>query len=386
MKEKILFVDDDVNLLAGCERSFRRQFRVETAEGAEVALKKIAESGPYAVVISDRQMPNMDGIQFLSLVRERAPDTVRIMLTGNADLEGAIKVVNEGNIFRFLTKPCAHDVLAVAVADALAQYRLIVAEKELLNKTLGGSIKLLTDILGMLDPKSFGRMQAVRNLISHVGQSFKFENDWEIPLAFMLAPIGNVTVPTELLNRSRMGGRLSVAEQQAIAQLPETATRLIDNIPRMEGVARIIRYHRKNYDGSGCPVDTVKGDELPLGARLIRIIDDLAALESRQVSRAAALDDMQARLGFYDPVLLNAVREFYGVVRSARNPAAASMAIALCDLAAGMVLSADIETEEGIIIFPAGHHLTEMTLEKIKNFSLVSQIKEPLLVESPELG
>jgi response regulator RpfG family c-di-GMP phosphodiesterase len=263
MNEKILFVDDDVNLLAGCERSFRRKFRVETAEGGELALKKIAESGPYAVVISDRQMPSMDGIQFLSLVRERAPDSVRIMLTGNADLEGAIKVVNEGNIFRFLTKPCAHDVLAKAVEDALVQYRLVVAEKELLNKTLGGSIKLLTDILGMLDPKSFGRMQVVRQLIAHIGQQFKFENDWEIPLAFMLAPIGNVTVPAELLQRWRAGAALTTAETQAIAQLPETAARLIDNIPRMAGVARIIRYHRKNFDGTGNPVDTVKGSELP---------------------------------------------------------------------------------------------------------------------------
>jgi DNA-binding NtrC family response regulator len=144
MIEKVLFVDDDRNLLASCERSFRRKFTVETAEGGEAALQAIAERGPFAVVVSDRQMPGMDGIQLLSLVRQRAPDTVRIMLTGNVDLEGAIKVVNEGNIFRFLTKPCALEILGKAVEDALAQYRLVTAEKELLNKTLSGSIKLLT--------------------------------------------------------------------------------------------------------------------------------------------------------------------------------------------------------------------------------------------------
>ena len=121
MTEKVLFVDDDPNLLASCERNFRRLFRVETAEGGDAALQKIAERGPFAVVISDRQMPRMDGIQFLSLVRERAPDTVRIMLTGNADLEGAIKVVNEGNIFRFLTKPCALEILGKAVEEAVAR-------------------------------------------------------------------------------------------------------------------------------------------------------------------------------------------------------------------------------------------------------------------------
>src|ERR1022692_2024409 len=111
MSEKILFVDDDPNLLASCERSLRRHFQIETAEGGEAGLAKLASRGPYAVVVADRQMPRMDGIEFLGAVRKRAPDTVRIMLTGNADLEGAIRVVNEGNIFRFLTKPCPPDLL-----------------------------------------------------------------------------------------------------------------------------------------------------------------------------------------------------------------------------------------------------------------------------------
>jgi len=121
MIEKVLFVDDDPNLLASCERNFRNKFLTETADGGAAALEKIAAHGPFAVVVSDRQMPHMDGIRFLSLVKERAPDTVRLMLTGNADLEGAIKVVNEGNIFRFLTKPCSLEILGKAVEDALVQ-------------------------------------------------------------------------------------------------------------------------------------------------------------------------------------------------------------------------------------------------------------------------
>ena len=90
MTEKVLFVDDDPNLLASCERSFRRLFNVETAAGAEAALETIAAHSPFAVVVSDRHMPGMDGITFLTKVKERSPDTVRLMLTGNADLEGAI--------------------------------------------------------------------------------------------------------------------------------------------------------------------------------------------------------------------------------------------------------------------------------------------------------
>jgi len=384
MSEKILFVDDDRNLLASCERNFHHQFTLETAEGGNAALEKIATRGPFAVVVSDRQMPHMDGIQFLSLVKERAPDTVRIMLTGNADLEGAIKVVNEGNIFRFLTKPCSLEILGKAVEDALAQYRLVTAEKELLNKTLSGSIKLLTDILSMMDPQSFGRAQTMRDLITSVTKQFNTGNAWEIPLAFMLAPVGNVTIPPELLIRARSGIGLSKVEEQMVSQLPETAARLLANIPRLEGVARIVRYQHKNYDGTGLPSDAVKGEALPLGSRLLKILTELGQLQTGDLNRSQALNEMQTRLGWYDPALLNGVREYYGVATAARNAARSCISIAVCDLAPGMVLRSNIETKEGTLILCAGHNLTEMTLEKIKNFSLVSGIKEPLFVEAPE--
>lgn len=383
MTEKVLFVDDDPNLLAACERNFRRKFQVETAEGGEVALKKIAEHGPFAVVISDRQMPGMDGIQFLTRVRERAPDTVRIMLTGNANLEGAIQVVNEGNIFRFLTKPCPQEVLGKAVADGLAQFKLVTAEKELLSQTLGGSIKLLTDILTMMDPGSFGRAQSMREVITALTRKFKPENDWEIHLALMLAPISCMTVPAETLRRARAGLPVTSEEQQILAQMPETAGRLLANIPRLEGVGRVLRYHRKQFDGGGLPDDAVKGDALPFGSRLLKILGDLTDLQAVGAARAEALEGMQLRTGWYDPQLLDAVREHYGLAGDGDNEDRPRIVIGIEDLAVGMIPCANIETQDGSVISPRGQHITEMTLEKIKNFERLSNIKEPIYVTAP---
>ena len=381
MSEKVLFVDDDPNLLASCERNFRRQFTVETAAGGEAALEKIAAQGPYAVVISDRQMPRMDGITLLTRVREQAPDTVRIMLTGNVDLEGAIKVVNEGNIFRFLTKPCPPEILGKAVGDALAQFRLVTAEKELLNKTLNGSIKLLTDILSMVEPDSFGRAQSVRDMVTRIAKKFGLENDWEIPLAIMLAPIGNVTIPPPLLLRARAGSPLTKVEARMVSELPQTAARLLANIPRLEGVARIVRYQHKHYDGTGQPKDEVKGEALPSGSRLLKIVVDRA--QSQQRTRRQALDEMESRVGWYDPALLHAVRDYYGLGVAEREVEREAMYISFCDLAPGMVLSSNLETQDGRLILCAGQQLTEMNMEKAKNFALISGIKEPLQVENP---
>jgi DNA-binding NtrC family response regulator len=105
MAERILLVDDDPNILDGFRRSLSREFLMETALGAELALKLVAENGPYAVVVSDMRMPGMDGVQFLSKVKAQSPDTIRVMLTGNADMDTAVHAINEGSIFRFLNKP-----------------------------------------------------------------------------------------------------------------------------------------------------------------------------------------------------------------------------------------------------------------------------------------
>ncbi len=382
MSERILFVDDDSNLLAACERNFRRQFQLDTAEGGEIGLEKLAQRGPYAVVIADRQMPGMDGIQFLAQVWQRAPDTVRMMLTGNADLEAAIKVVNEGNIFRFLTKPCPPEVLSKALTDALTQHRLVMAEKVLLNKTLSGSIKLLTDILSMVDPGSFGRAETVRAILAETTPKSPMENAWEIHLAAMLAPIGYVTLPAETVVKARAGQTLSKVEEQLVAKMPEIAARLLANIPRLDGVARIVRYQHKRFDGTGFPPDDVKENTIPAGARLLKILLDMVQLQGAGISRLTALDEMQARQGWYDPQLLTRVRTALLGAAAVSDPSRPSVSVSPKDLKVGMVLRSNVETKDGILILSAGHRLNEMTLEKIQNFEHVSGVNEPIFVEA----
>lgn len=381
MTEKILFVDDDANLLASCERNLRRRFQLETAEGAEIGLRKIANSGPYSVVVADMQMPGMNGIQFLSAVKQRAPDSVRIMLTGNADLDVAIGVVNEGNIFRFLTKPCAPEVLTKALEDALGQYRLVMAEKELLSKTLSGSIKLLTDILSIVDTPSFGRTQILRDMIAEAADKFRLSNAWEIHLALMLAPIGYVTVPAETMVKARGGEMLSKVEEQMVARLPDTAARLLANIPRLEGVAKIVRYQQKHFDGSGFPSDSVNGEKIPQGSRLLKIFWDMFQLQKSGLSRLEALDEMQGRRGWYDPELLASVRAITNGGTAPAKAGARSVSVSVKNLTPGMVLHSNVLTRDGVMIISAGHEINEMTLEKIQNFESISGIQEPIFVQ-----
>lgn len=134
MNKRILFVDDETNVLHAYRRNLRNLFDVHIASDGYEGLKIINENEPFAVVISDYRMPEMDGIEFLHKVKEISPDTVRIVLTGYADLQTAIDAINEGNIFRFLTKPIPNDKLIISLNDAIEQYRLITTEKELNRK------------------------------------------------------------------------------------------------------------------------------------------------------------------------------------------------------------------------------------------------------------
>ena len=315
MSTKILCVDDEPNILSGYQRSLRKQFEIETAPGGAEALAKIEENGPYAVLVTDMRMPGMDGIQFLQEAQRVAPDSVRIMLTGNADQQTAAGAVNEGRIFRFLNKPCSPEDLGHALTAGLEQYRLITAEKELLEKTLGGTIKMLMEILATVDPDLFGRAQALRLNMRALADALSASG--------LVAPSGLLAAGTRgpagprrhghrpalhVAGKARQGQALTEAESKIWQRVPETSYTLLRNIPRLEPVAQIVRFQHKHFDGGGVPDGPVCGALIPLGARMLKVLLDLAEIEAGRVPRPAAFTLMQRQAKRYDPEVLAAAR------------------------------------------------------------------------------
>jgi response regulator RpfG family c-di-GMP phosphodiesterase len=384
MSEKILLVDDDINILAAYERILRRLFQVETAVNGEIGLRKFA-AGSHAVVVSDRHMPGMDGVAFLAQVRQRAPDSVRIMVTGNVDLEQAVQVVNEGNVFRFLIKPCSSETLIATLQDAVKQYRLITAEKELLGKTLKGAIKLLTDIIASLDATSAGRVDKLRHIVKQVAGKAGLGEAWDVHLAVMLSSIGSVTLPPGVLARAHEGKPLSPKEKQLVRDLPEISARLLSHIPRLESVAKIVRYQEKQFDGGGFPADALKGEAIPPASRLLKILNDLAAAEADSVTLAQAREKLRLNHGFYDPKLLELVFGCYAASNETRTEAR-TVGLKANELQPGMVVAEPILTTSEYLILAAGHMLNETTIEKIQNFADLMGIKEPVYIKADSIS
>ncbi len=387
MSAKILCVDDEPNILSGYQRSLRKQFEIETAPGGAGALAKIAEGGPYAVLVTDMRMPGMDGIQFLQEAQRVAPDSVRIMLTGNADQQTAAGAVNEGRIFRFLNKPCSPEDLGHALTAGLEQYRLITAEKELLEKTLGGTIKMLMEILATVDPDLFGRAQALRLNMRALADALGAaglvtpSDFWPLELAALLARVGTVTVPPFIAAKARQGQALTEAETKIWQRVPETGYALLRNIPRLEPVAQIVRFQHKHFDGGGVPDGPICGALLPLGARMLKVLLDLAEIEGSRVARPAAFTLMLRQAKRYDPEVLAAARSCL-IEADPPPPELPSISIPFRRLAAGHILAEDIQTAEGKVLLTAGRQITDVLLEKLHNYAAVTEIKEPICIRA----
>jgi len=382
MMARILFVDDDPNVLEAYQRNLRKRFFVETAASAEQALKLLSERESYAVIVADMQMPAMNGIEFLVEAQRRAPDSVRVMLTGNPDQKTAAEAVNLGHIYQFLSKPCPPEILASALDNAIRQHRLITAERELLEKTLNGSINMLTGILASAEPLAFGRGERLRDYMRAFGQSADVPQIWEFELAAMLSQIGCITIPLKVLEKRRLGKNLTEAEQQVLNRIPEIGASLLRNIPRLESVAQMVLYQAKAYDGSGFPNDAVAGEEIPMGARVLRVLSDLAELEAGGLSKLEALERMQSKAGSYDPRVLESAFACFDIHLSrATSVKVLIKAVSLKELTIGDVLSSNVQTSDGVLIVCAGTRVTQMTLEKLRNFNQIQGIREPLHVQ-----
>ena len=384
MSTKILCVDDDPHVLAGYQRGLRKQFTLDTALGGEAGLELLWHEGPFAVVVADMNMPGMNGIEFLQQAREVSPDTVRFMLTGNAEQSTAVEAVNQGHVFQFLTKPCSPEVLARALERGVSQYRLITAERDLLERTLNGSIQVLMDVLAMVAPQEFGVSQKLREHMRIFARSIKVEQTWELEIAAMLAPIGCVTLPPEVLRKHARGIPLSGAELDMIERVPLTGSNLLAHIPRLGAVADIVLHQNKCWDGSGYPVGQRAGEDLPLGARILKVLLDLLHLESQGLSRSQALDQMTTRRGWYDPRVLSVAMECFGA-RPTPPTEAGSRPVTLRELHLGHVLAAPVESLDGMILAGTGTEITEMVLEKLHNFETLSGLRLPLQIHAAKL-
>ena len=357
-KPQVLCVDDEPMILRGLELHLRRKFDVVTAESGAGGLTALSERPDTAVILSDMRMPQMNGATFLREARSLAPEAVRMLLSGQSDLNSAIDAINEGRIFRFLLKPCPPDALIEAIDAAVRQHQLVRAERDLLQRTLRGSIQALTEILASSNPVAFGRANRIQRLTTVLldflqAKKVRIDERWSVEVAAMVSQLGCIAVPEAVLERAFGDKELAPEEAQLIARIPELTRSFLVNIPRLEPVVELLQWQEQ------APRAVRDG---PMGARILSVALAYDSHVSRGESPARAVGLMRRRERDYDPRVIDALEDHCTAITGS------AVVLPLGQIVRGMVFEEDVRLPSGALLAAHGFEVTDSFAERARGF------------------
>jgi FixJ family two-component response regulator len=362
----LLLVDDEQSVLDDLRRQLRNRYPLVMANDGPQALEAIAAADePFAVLVTDMRMPGMTGAELLERARELTPDTTRMLLTGQADIDVAIAAVNQGQLFRFLSKPCPPTVLVPAIEAAVRQNELVVSERSLLAETLQGSIQALVDTMALVSPAAFAQAERVRRIVGHVLDVLEVQDRWEAELAAMLAPLGVVTLPSTLVEKMHAGLVLNTAERTMAERVPEVSVKVLAGIPRLEGVRDAILAQSPRERA---------GRDLSFAAQVLLAATAADRTENLGGDYGAGIAGLRSG-GQVATQIIDALE-----VAVAGRPDADSRPIAMDDLRPGMVLTADLMTQADVLLVGRGQKVSAAMLERLRNHTGQHRVKEPVWV------
>ena len=403
---RVLCVDDEANILSALRRLFRPCGYVVTVAASGEEGLAILDQAPFDLVISDMRMPGMSGAQFLEEVSTRWPDTMRLLLTGYADIDSTIDAVNKGRIFHYVSKPWDDKALLLIVRHALERKQL-ERDKAKLEALTAQQNEELKDVNASLELKVMERTVELRKANEHIKASFitsikVFANLIELRegaigghsrrvaelarklakragmdaaavqdvfLAGLLHDIGKIGLPDTLL--SRAVAEMSGPELLRYRKHPQAGEHALMALSELAQAARLVRSHHERFDGKGYP-DGLAGEQIPLGARIVAVANDydglqIGTLAARKRTAREALELLEAGRGrSYDPGVLDLFLEV--VAESERNDLK-EVGLSVARLMPGMILSRDLVTRQGYLLLATDFVLTAGIIRQIQEYA-----------------
>jgi response regulator RpfG family c-di-GMP phosphodiesterase len=413
----LLFVDDEPSILSALRRLFRAKgFQVKVAESGQAGLAMLTNES-FDLVISDMRMPEMDGVVFLEQVRQRWPDTMRLLLTGYADVTSVMGAINRGEIYRYITKPWDDNDIILIVRGALQQRAMALEQKRLhaliqvqndelkeLNVGLESkvqqrtaelqqsnsalnhanerlkinfitSIKVFTSLVELRNSHIAGHSRRVADLSRRLALRIGLDamQSQEVFVAGLLHEIGKVGFDDDMLQTPIV--MLTTHQLEVFRKHPACAAQLLFPLDELKNATEIIAAQLERFDGAGYP-DRLLGDEIPLGTRILVVACDYDSLQigilaQRKLDKAQARTVIiQGRGKRYDPLVVDALVAllYEAANHDANTDRVVEMSLSTRDLQAGMVLSRDLVTPSGLLMLTAGYVLDDMVIRKIMDF------------------
>ncbi len=420
----LLFVDDEPSILSALRRLFRAKgFQVKVAESGQAGLDMLANEA-FDLVISDMRMPEMDGVVFLEQVRQRWPDTMRLLLTGYADVTSVMGAINRGEIYRYIAKPWDDNDIILIVRGALQQRAMALEQRRLqtlvsvqndelkelnagleckveqrtvelqqsnsalqhandrLKTNFITSIKVFTSLIELRNSHIAGHSRRVADLSRRIALRIGLDakQSQEVFVAGLLHEIGKVGFDDDMLQTPIV--MLTTRQLEVFRKHPACAAQLLFPLDELKSAAEIIAAQLERFDGSGYP-DRLLGDQIPMGARILVVACDYDSLQigilaQRKLDKAQAKTVIiQGRGKRYDPLVVDALVAllYEAANHDANSDRAIEISLTTRDLQVGMVLSRDLVTPSGLLMLTAGYVLDDMVLRKIMDFEKSMGIK-----------
>jgi response regulator RpfG family c-di-GMP phosphodiesterase len=364
----LLFVDDEQRLVEVYADIFAADYDVRIATSGQEALQLLPQLQNLAVVMSDFHMPTMDGATFLQEVMQRAPQATRVLLTGTAGIGSAKDAVNMGQIFRFLTKPCPLDQLRGAVDAGVAQYRLMNAERLVMQETLLECISALVEVLAVTNPVAFGRAQRIKATVQSIAARLQFAGFWQLEAAAMLSQLGYFAVSPELAEKIYYARPLSDEEMARAATVPGNARRLLEHVPRLEPVIQILAA----LEWPDAELKRAGERMIGLGARILGATLEYDILSNQGLSKPQLLQNLWRLEPRFGSNVLQAIETNLAHMEETGE----HLTLPLRQATPGMRLKQELRTPAGALLVPIGFEVSARLLDRI------SQVA-PALLDQP---
>ena len=359
MNNKILCVDDEESILRGFQLNLRKDFELHLASNGVEGLKVFDQEGGFALVLSDMRMPQMDGATMLSEIKKRDPEVVTVLLTGHTDFESAMSAVNEGSIFRMLSKPCPPEMLIRVLGDGLAQHDLIKSKRILLDQTLRGAVDALAQSLSTAKPLFFGRAQRVRRIANELSDMLKIEDTWRVDIASIFSQLAYISLPESVTEDVYYKRDLTSEVKEMVRKFPEETEKIIEKIPGLEDVVEIlgkltVQHRFEEDDDTG----------LRKAASILRVALDFDYYEEQGHDRSLIVQTLKSRKDDYDPEVTECLSQLLVVAEQKYR----LEEITIRKLEVGMRLAQELRLSDGLLVASSGADVDRQLLKVIRNY------------------
>jgi response regulator RpfG family c-di-GMP phosphodiesterase len=359
MNNKILCVDDEESILRGFQLNLRKDFELHLAGNGQEGLEVFEREKGFALVLSDMRMPEMDGATMLSKIKAIDPEVVTVLLTGHTDFESAIAAVNEGNVFRMLSKPCPPETLIKVLKDGLAQHDLVISKRILLDQTLRGAVDALAQSLSTAKPLFFGRAQRVRRIAKEIGEKLNVPNGWRLDVASVFSQLSYISIPEAVSEDVYHNRKLSSEVKEMVKKLPDDTQKIIQKIPGLEEVGKILSKLDVQYR-----FETPDQEGIRLSASILKVALDYDYYEQQGHDRNLIVQTLASRTNDYDPTITATLSELILVEGQSHQ----LQEISFKKLEIGMRLAQDLKLDDGMLVASSGADIDGQLLKVIKNY------------------